>query len=538
MNANMSERSGVTVFHARGEEDAAADILADLRDSGLLVTPDPETSAALVFLASRATLADPSAAEALAAADARGQPALLVLLEPLTLPDDAPAGLAPLLEGRETLIAYDQPEEARRRGLISALAGLGAAGAGAGVAEAMSVGANAPAPASMTAASSSTAPLGRIDPLAKTNTSVIKASSTTSAKTLAFGGAAMATVLVVGAIVIFQGDPARPAAPAAPASAASSSVVTGGASTDVAAAPAEARPVPADIATGDARVTLAQDAYKVGYPIQVRVENMPGHENDYVAIARAGSPGYGEVRYEYMRGRTSADIVLRPVMEAGDYEVRLFFGNDLDRGKSDQIRYQIPLTITPADPITLTIDGEVVMEGRAIRVAFDGMPGNEKDWIATAAADSPDGSYLGYAYTAGHRAGSLVLPALATAGRYEIRVHFDDLTSDRTVHARIPVEVIPAPPVSLALDAESYAPGATIAVTYDAMPGNLKDWLSLARAGDDGYLGYTYTDGAVQGIATFRAPDDPGDYEIRAYFDDTTSDRTVRATAGFTVRRP
>ena len=121
------------------------------------------------------------------------------------------------------------------------------------------------------------------------------------------------------------------------------------------------------------------------------------------------------------------------------------------------------------------------------------------------------------------------------AGKYEIRVYFDDLTSDRTVQARIPIEVTPAPPVNIQLDANTYAPGADIIVSFNSMPGNAKDWFALARAGEDGYLTYIYTGGNTTGTQTFRAPDEPGAYEIRAYFDDATGDKTVRATAAFRI---
>ncbi len=74
-----------------------------------------------------------------------------------------------------------------------------------------------------------------------------------------------------------------------------------------------------------------------------------------------------------------------------------------------------------------------------------------------------------------------------------------------------------------------------ITVTFDALPGNPKDWLAIGRSGDDGYLNYEYTDGMTSGTQLLRAPAEPGAYEVRAYFDDATGDRTVRATARFQV---
>ncbi len=556
MSDPTSDRVDAAVSYARQDEAVVEPLLAGLRAEGLAIWFDKDipggalweetiarkyrASGALLFFVSKASLASQRCSEEVSTARTLGKPIIPVLLERLKLPEDLPDRFVLTLQARNAVEAYDRPDEEKRRGILRALAAFGIGGAAVGVADAGTIGAERTSSSAMSAQSSSSAPVVRVDPLAKSNAGVVKASSKLSSKTLAFGGAAAATLLVVGAIIVFQGDKAEVSAPArtAAASPSTSSVAptdgTAAPSGDP-AAPAAPRPTPEDIETGGARVTLESDTYRVGYPIPVRVENMPGHERDYVAVATAGSPGYGEVRYEYLRGRAQADIVLRPVMKPGDYEVRLFFGNDLDRGKSDQIRFSIPLTILPADPITLTPDQASLIEGRTIRIAYEGLPGNDKDWISTAEVDSPDGSYVGYTYSGGRRSGTAILPPVMKPGSYEIRVYFDDLTSDRTVQARIPIEVAAAPPVTLSLDAAVYRPGAPIAASFALMPGNQKDWLALSRTGEEGYLSYEYTDGETSGVETFRAPDEPGAYEIRAYFDDTTGDRNIRAVATFTV---
>lgn len=522
--------TGVVLFH----DDADAARVAALL-SGLGVANDP-ASPVLVFFVSRAALGNARAVETVTVARAGGKTIIPVLLEPLAIPDEIPPALLPLENPVE---AFDEtPPEKKRRVLLMALTGAGVTAAGSGVAESATLGSETVARESAGGASSSSvAPMVRVDPLAKSNANVVKASSSRAARTLAYGGAAVATVLVVGAVIVFQGNDERVASETGAASPAVASSTTTAKDRE-ASTPTQPLVTPEEIQTGDARVILEQDSYPVGRPIPVRVVGMPGGNNDYVAIAAAGSPGYGEVTYEYLRGRKEADITLRGVMKPGNYEVRLFFGNDLERNKSDVIRFATPLTITPALPITLTANASSVYEGTAIRVDFAGLPGNDKDWIATAEAGMPDSEYISYEYTNGAEAGTLSLKPLMTAGKYEIRVYFDDLTSDRTVQARIPIEVTPAPPVVLAVDALTYAPGATITVSFNSMPGNEKDWFALGRAGDDGYLTYEYTDGASSGTKTFRAPDEPGDYEIRAYFDDSTSDRTVRARVAFKVGTP
>lgn len=534
MSAAPTVPARIEAVHDPRDEAAVRPILADLSKAGLDIGGDAAAPHALLAFLSRAALTAGEIAPAIRAAHERGTPVVPVLLEPLTLPGDATDDLAPALTGTP-VIAYYQPEDEKRRGILRALALFGIGTGAAGVADAASFNSANATPTSATSAqTTSAAPTVKASATAKADIAVVKASSKLSVRALAYGGAAVTTALVIAAVIVTQRDREPPAAPA------STQTASAATSTAPSAQPADGtpntpRPTPTEIDTGAARVILQQESYPVGVPIPVRVTGMPGHNNDYVAIAAAGSPGYGEVRYEYLRGRKDADIILRGVMKPGDYEVRLFFGNDQDRSKSDQIRFAIPLKITLGPDVVLKTETPSFVEGRPIRVTYEGMPGNEKDWIATAEADSDDNAYIAYVYTNGATSGTAELRPLAKPGRYEIRVHFDDSTADRTVQARLPFEVTAAPPVVMQLDALNYAPGATVTLSFNTMPGNQRDWFALSRAGDDGYLTYQYTDGQTSGTLTFRAPDEPGAYEVRAYFDDTSNDRTIRATSPFIV---
>lgn len=555
MSDKAPERVDAAVSYSRHDEAAVEPILALLRADGISVWFDKDipggalweeiiarkyrAAGALLFFVSKHSLDSQRCSEEVSTARTLGKPIIPVLLERLKLPDDLPDRFVLTLQARNVVEAYGKPDEEKRRGILKALAAFGIAGTAAGVAtnvaEAGSMSARDTAvPQTGGAETSATAKAAYVDPLAKSNAGVVKASSSMSMKTVAFGGAGLATVLVVGAVILMQ-DRDRDAAPAVPATASQSTASVAKDAREAAAVPDEATPAPAEAAPGAARAVLRQTSYPAGKPIPVRVEGMPGADNDMVSIALAGSSEDSDIRYEYMRGKKSADIVLRAIMKPGNYEVRLFFGSDLGSGRKDKIRFRAPLTITPAAPVTLKMESQRITEGAPLRITYDGMPGNKKDWIATARADGGDDNYISYKYTDGAASGVADMPPFVKPGQYEIRAYFDDLTSDKTVQARIPVEVIPAPPVQLSLDAASYLPGAQIAVTFADMPGNAKDWLALARRGDDGYLTYTYLGGKTSGIATIRAPDEAGAYEIRGYFDDTTGDKTVRAQASFTV---
>ncbi len=529
MTTTLEKGAAVAALFA-ANDDRAARLIDALRAEGVRLADGGAADATILF-ASHAALASDDIVRAVLAAPA--QQRLVVLTERLDLPGDLPEALKGVIDPAAAIPAWREDEPETRRRILAALIGFGAAGAGVEAAQGASLQTEAVSRETAQASLSSSARSVPVDPMAKVTASVVKTSSR-RVRLLAYGGAAAASVLVVGAVVFMQagGDRAR----------GSSSAAGEGAKT-ASAAPSRPQepgappaPTPAAIETGGARVTLAQPSYPVGRVIPVHVRDMPGHQQDYVAIAAKGSPGYGEIRYEYLRGAKNADLVLRGVMKPGEYEVRLFFGNDTDRNKSETIRYAIPLIIAPADPVTLEVEGGATLtEGRPINVHYAGLPENQRDWVALSEAGSEDGAYISYVYSNGAAAGIARLPGATKPGKYEIRVYFDDIASDRTVQARLPLDVAPAPPVNLQLDANAYAPDAPIIVNFNSMPGNQKDWIALARAGDEGYLNYEYTDGASSGTLTIRGPSEPGRYEIRAYFDDATGDRTVRATASFEV---
>ena len=71
---------------------------------------------------------------------------------------------------------------------------------------------------------------------------------------------------------------------------------------------------------------------------------------------------------------------------------------------------------------------------------------------------------------------------------------------------------------SITTDSLTYAPGATITVTYAGLPGNALDWVAIAAAGsaDTTFVAWVYTNGQISGTATFVAPA-AGSYVARAF---------------------
>lgn len=86
-------------------------------------------------------------------------------------------------------------------------------------------------------------------------------------------------------------------------------------------------------------------------------------------------------------------------------------------------------------------------------------------------------------------------------------VVIDDNTSSKTKKLKI------------VIDRNTYSSGEGITVTWSGLPGNSKDWITIVAAGssDSTYGEWFYTDGRRSGSHTFAAQE-PGDYEIRVYF--------------------
>jgi TolB-like protein len=72
----------------------------------------------------------------------------------------------------------------------------------------------------------------------------------------------------------------------------------------------------------------------------------------------------------------------------------------------------------------------------------------------------------------------------------------------------------------LSTDKSSYNSGDPITVKFSGMQGSAADWITLIKSteSDSTYGAWTYTNGAKSGSYTFKGVE-PGDYEIRVYFD-------------------
>lgn len=71
----------------------------------------------------------------------------------------------------------------------------------------------------------------------------------------------------------------------------------------------------------------------------------------------------------------------------------------------------------------------------------------------------------------------------------------------------------------IVIDRNTYTSGQGITITWSGLPGNSHDWMTLVPVGtsDSTYGEWFYTEGRRSGSHTF-GPQEPGDYEVRVYF--------------------
>jgi len=164
-----------------------------------------------------------------------------------------------------------------------------------------------------------------------------------------------------------------------------------------------------------------------------------------------------------------------------------------------------------------------------ILASFEGLAGNPTDWIVVARADAPATDYLAWLYL-GEASGSRAFSAAKLSGSYVIRIFENNTYNMIAESAAFTVAVAGQ---SVTTTASSYSVGATITASYNALPGNAKDWLALAPQGSPNshYSQWAYVSGA-SGVHHF-APPAPGTYVVRAFENDGLT--LLRESAPFVV---
>ncbi|MCA9839076.1 MAG: VWA domain-containing protein [Trueperaceae bacterium] len=256
-------------------------------------------------------------------------------------------------------------------------------------------------------------------------------------------------------------------------------------------------------------ITVEPSEITLNFPEEVLVGSTfevnwtgPDGAQDYITIVPASAPE-GTYQSYFYTANANPGTLTAPSFP-GQYEVRY----STDRGgESGKNFYSQTITILPA-LYSLTAPDQVTA-GSPFEVSWQG-PNGAQDYITIVPANAPEGTYQSYFYTANANPGTLTAPV--EPGNYEVRYSTDRGDAKGSSFYTIPITVTPAS-FSLTAPAEVNA-GEQFEVSWTG-PDGPSDYITIVPAGapDGEYMSYFYTAGNNPG--NLKAPDTPGQYEIR-----------------------
>jgi len=188
------------------------------------------------------------------------------------------------------------------------------------------------------------------------------------------------------------------------------------------------------IAAANVSIASDQTTYGVNAPIKLSWTGMPGNQKDWIGITPANSPpDTNIVAWTYINGVTDGSYTF-PGLNAGDYIGRAYLNNDTSVLATTGQFTVSSATVTP----TISTNASNYLTNAPITVSWSGLPGNNTDWIAIAAAGSADSSVLEWQYTNGATSGSIQFNGFSANGGYEARAY---VNNTNTVIARSPFTV-------------------------------------------------------------------------------------------------
>lgn len=257
---------------------------------------------------------------------------------------------------------------------------------------------------------------------------------------------------------------------------------------------------------------------KVGSAVAITVSGSTNARDFVTIVAKSAREGAYDA---YVYTPKPGVFKLTAPAEPGDYEIRLL-------GASSPYPTLARRSLK-VESVTVTLEAPVqVSAGAKFEVQWTG-PNNERDYVGIGTLDPAKRPYITYVYT---RNGSPIsLNAPDEPGDYEVR-YFLGQGNKIVGSRRITVGGVTA---SVSAPAQ-VAAGSTFAVTWKG-PDNARDFITLVKAGtaDKQYGGYAYT--SKGSPLELRAPDQPGDYEVRyltaqSYATLATAKVQVTAVAG------
>ena len=232
---------------------------------------------------------------------------------------------------------------------------------------------------------------------------------------------------------------------------------------------------------------------KVGAAVEVTVTGSK-NQRDFVTIVPKGEREGGYDAYQYVA--KAGPLKLVAPAKAGEYEIRVL--------AADSPYPTLARRAVRIDAVEAALDApEQVAAGAKFSVKWTG-PNNQRDYIAIGSASRP---YIVYKYTSSGSPAELTAPD--EPGQYELRYFLgagDAIIGKRAIAVGAVSASVTAPP--------SVAAGSQIKIAWQG-PNNPRDFITIVKAGtpDKQYGAYQYS--SKGSPVEMRAPDLPGEYEVR-----------------------
>lgn len=239
----------------------------------------------------------------------------------------------------------------------------------------------------------------------------------------------------------------------------------------------------------------------------------PGEKRDWVGFAKVGAGPDAYLSYDWVEAGKGV-AKLRVPAEPGSYELRY-----VSAKRRPPVLASMKVAVAPA---LATVSGPAsAMAGDSVAFVATG-PYDNRHWIGFAPAGSGPGEYREYKRpdASGRTVGHLQAPSVP--GDYELRFV---LNESEKVAASQPVKVLPAkamlldPPRRVAANQE-------LSVEWSG-PRGRRHWIGFIRKGGGAgdYLTYGYL--GKPSPTRFRAPREPGEYELVFVLDGEDGERIL-----------
>ena len=275
-------------------------------------------------------------------------------------------------------------------------------------------------------------------------------------------------------------------------------------------------------------VKTDKNIYEVNEKIELSFMDMMGDEHDWVALYAKGTSNEWKnvLRWNWTGGIKEGDITLNG-LPLGDYEARVFFKN------SYKLESSYEFNVLGENNLKVSLDKKHYLPKEEIKVTFENMLGDKKDWMAIYPKNSTTAweNVISWDWTDGKINGSYTFSALPL-GEYDLHFFYkNSFNSEKHITFTVEDEEVK---VLLHANKEVYAPNELIYVNFDNMQGNATDWIGVYPKDSsfdfENVVEWKSTKGVLSGELSFDGLKE-GEYDIRAFFNNSLTKEAMISIA-------